>query len=52
MMMKRNWSSVERDKLLMRRMVSWMMWGVLILLIGVVLSVVNKELNFAHLRPD
>jgi len=39
----------ERDKLLMRRMVSWMMWGVMILLIGVVLSVVNKEFHFAHL---
>jgi hypothetical protein len=36
---------VERDRLLMRRMVSWMMSGMLIMLIGVVLTVVNKQLK-------
>jgi hypothetical protein len=33
----------EREKLALRRMVSWMMWGMLILLIGVVLIVINKQ---------
>jgi len=36
---------VERDKLLMRRMVSWMMRGMLIMLIGIILIVVNKQLK-------
>lgn len=35
----------ERDKLALRRMVSWMMWGMLILLIGVVVIVINKTFN-------
>ncbi|HYW69612.1 MAG TPA: hypothetical protein VE961_01170, partial [Pyrinomonadaceae bacterium] len=34
-----------RDQQIMRRMVSWMMWGMLILLIGIVLTVVNKQLK-------
>jgi hypothetical protein len=40
---------VERDKLLVRRMVNWMMWGMLIMLIGVVLTVVNKQLKLDQL---
>jgi hypothetical protein len=36
---------LERDKLLMRRMVSWMMRGMLIMLIGIILIVVNKQLK-------
>jgi hypothetical protein len=35
----------EREKLALRRMVSWMMWGMLILLIGVVVIVINKQLQ-------
>ena len=35
----------EREKLALRRMVSWMMWGMLILLIGVVVIVINKTFN-------
>lgn len=35
----------EREKLALRRMVSWMMWGMLILLIGVVVIVINKQFN-------
>ena len=34
---------VERDKLLMRRMVRWMMRGMLIMLIGIVMIVVSKQ---------
>ena len=34
---------VERDKLLMRRMVKWMMRGMLIMLIGIVAIVVSKQ---------
>lgn len=33
----------ERDRIALRRMVSWMMWGMLILLIGVVVIVINKQ---------
>jgi hypothetical protein len=40
---------VERDKLLMRRMVSWMMRGMLIMLIGIILIVVNKQLKLDQL---
>lgn len=40
---------VERDRVLMRRMVSWMMWGMLIMLIGAVVSVVNKQLKLDQL---
>jgi len=36
---------VERDKLLLRRMVSWMSWGMLIMLIGIIVIVVNKQLK-------
>jgi hypothetical protein len=39
----------ERDKLLMRRMVSWMSWGMLIMLLGIVLIVVNKQLQLDKL---
>src|ERR1044072_7128001 len=35
----------ERDKLLMRHMVRWMMWGMLIMLVGIVAIVVNKQLK-------
>jgi len=35
----------EREKVALRRMVSWMMWGMLILLIGVVVIVINKTFN-------
>jgi hypothetical protein len=35
----------ERERIALRRMVSWMMWGMLILLIGVVLIVINKQFN-------
>src|SRR5215831_4394764 len=38
----------EREKRIIRRMVSWMMWGLLVLLIGVVLSVVNKQFQLGH----
>jgi|SRR5215471_606020 len=40
---------VERDKLVVRRMVSWMMWGLLIMLIGIVFTVVNKQLKVDQL---
>jgi hypothetical protein len=40
---------IERDKLLMRRMVSWMMRGMLIMLIGIILIVVNKQLKLDSL---
>jgi hypothetical protein len=40
---------VERDKLLLRRMVSWMTWGMLIMLIGIIVIVVNKQLNLDRL---
>jgi hypothetical protein len=40
---------LERDKLLMRRMVSWMMRGMLIMLIGIILIVVNKQLKLDQL---
>jgi hypothetical protein len=40
---------VERDKLLMRHMVSWMMRGMLIMLIGIILIVVNKQLKLDQL---
>jgi hypothetical protein len=40
---------VERDKLLMRRMVSWMMRGMLIMLIGIIVIVVNKQLKLDQL---
>src|SRR5215471_1391896 len=33
----------EGDKLIMQRMVSWMMWGMLALLIGIVIAVVGKQ---------
>jgi hypothetical protein len=36
---------LERDKLLMRHMVRWMMRGMLIMLIGIILIVVNKQLK-------
>ena len=36
---------LERDKLLMRRMVRWMMRGMLVMLIGIILIVVNKQLK-------
>jgi hypothetical protein len=39
---------VERDKLLMKHMVRWMMWGMLVMLIGIVLAVANKQL---HIPP-
>jgi hypothetical protein len=39
----------ERDKLIIRRMVSWMMWGMLIMLIGIVFAVVNKQLKVDQL---
>ncbi len=35
----------EREKQAVRRMVSWMMWGMLVMLIGVILTVVNKQLK-------
>jgi len=35
----------ERDKLALRRMVSWMMWGMLILLIGAALINISKQLQ-------
>ena len=34
----------ESDKLIMRRMVSWMMWGMLTMLIGIVTTVIGKRL--------
>ncbi len=40
---------LERDKLLMRHMVRWMMWGMLIMLIGIVAIVVNKQLKLDQL---
>src|SRR5436190_10247827 len=40
---------VERDNLLMRRMVSWVMRGFLVMLIGVVITVVNKQLKLDQL---
>ena len=36
-------SKFERDKLIMQRMVRWMMWGMLVLLIGIVFAVVGKQ---------
>src|SRR5215471_14457549 len=39
----------ERDRQLVRRMVSWMMWGMLIMLIGIVLAVVNKQFQLDKL---
>jgi hypothetical protein len=39
----------EREKMLMRRMVSWMMRGMLIMLIGIILIVVNKQLKLDQL---
>ena len=42
-------SKLELDKLLMRRMVSWMMRGMLIMLIGIILIVVNKQLKLDQL---
>jgi len=35
----------ERERLALRRMVSWMMWGMLILLIGAALIAVSKQLQ-------
>ena len=40
---ERKLEKAEREKQALRRMVSWMMWGFLILLIGVVLTVINKQ---------
>ena len=42
-------SKLERDKLLMRHMVKWMMRGMLIMLIGIILIVVNKQLKVDQL---
>ena len=42
-------TKVERDKLLMQRMVSWMIWGFLILLLGVVFTVIDKEFAISRL---
>ena len=42
-------SKVERDKILMRHMVSWMMRGMLIMLIGIIVIVVNKQLKLDQL---
>jgi len=42
---QRKLEKAEREKLALRRMVSWMMWGMLILLIGVVVIVINKTFN-------
>jgi len=39
---------LERDKLLMRHMVRWMMWGLLVLVIGIVLGVANNQI---HIHP-
>jgi zinc-ribbon domain len=43
----------KREKIALRRMVSWMMRGMLIMLIGVVLIVVSKQynVNLFHLLP-
>ena len=42
-------SKLERDKLLMRHMVKWMMRGMVIMLIGIILIVVNKQLKIDQL---
>jgi hypothetical protein len=42
-------NKIERDKLLMRRMVSGMMRGMLVMLIGIILIVVNKQLKLDSL---
>jgi hypothetical protein len=42
---QRKLEKAEREKAALRRMVSWMMWGMLILLIGVVVIVINKTFN-------
>ena len=42
-------SKLERDKLLMRHMVKWMMRGMLIMLVGIILIVVNKQLKVDQL---
>jgi len=39
----------EQEKVAVRRMVSWMMWGMLILLIGIVLSVIGKQFQLDRL---
>ena len=36
-------TKLDRDKLIMQRMVRWMMWGLLALLIGIILSVAGKQ---------
>ena len=36
---------VERDKLILRRMVSWMIWGCVILLIGLVLLATGRAFD-------
>lgn len=42
---QRKLEKAEREKVALRRMVSWMMWGMLILLIGVVVILINKTFN-------
>jgi hypothetical protein len=42
-------SKHERDKLLMRYMVKWIMWGMLIMLVGIIVIVVNKQLKLDQL---
>jgi hypothetical protein len=37
-----------RDKLILQRMVRWMMWGMLALLIGIVFAVVGKQFALDH----
>jgi len=39
----------ERDKLIVRRMVSWMMWGILIMMIGFAFVVVDKQFKVDQL---
>src|SRR5690242_15929882 len=36
-------TKLERDKLIMGRMVNWMIWGLLVLVLGVVVTIVNKQ---------
>jgi hypothetical protein len=36
---------LERDKLLMGHMFRWMIWGLVIMLIGIIIIVVNKQLK-------
>ena len=39
----------ERERQVIRRMVSWMMWGLLVMLIGVVLTVITKQFKLDQL---